>query len=257
MYLFSQAVLVLDSSLVDADDYWSSKARKLLNLTVEEVRSLKEFSKCESIRQFVDLNEKVQQTLAQLKVYTELDLSTLTRLYSIPYEKLNYFNQMIAQLLSEINDLPASILQLSILDPVKTDFFLQGYTQDKLTNSLLEGIMLALEQNYRGLTYLALVDCDMDPKRALTLNLILQGDLIRLRHLNFNKNPLLKERGVNSIITTANTFAATEVCMLQFADCGLNAQAAIRISRHLAQPENRVGRNLKLLNLNGDTASFH
>ena len=124
MYLFSQAVLVLDSSLVDADDYWSSKARKLLNLTVEEVRSLKEFSKCESIRQFVDLNEKVQQTLAQLKVYTELDLSTLTRLYSIPYEKLNYFNQMIAQLLSEINDLPASILQLSILDPVKTDFFL-------------------------------------------------------------------------------------------------------------------------------------
>ena len=113
-------------------------------------------------------------------------------------------------------------------------------------------MIAALEQNRRSLTYLALIDCDMDPKRALTLQLILQGDLIRLKHINLNKNPLLKERGVNSIINLANSFAATEVSMLQFAECGLDAQAAIRISRHLAQPENQVGRNLKLLNLAGN-----
>ena len=75
-------------------------------------------------------------------------------------------------------------------------------------------MIAALEQNRRSLTHLALIDCDMDPKRALTLQLILQGDLIRLKHINLNKNPLLKERGVNSIINLANSFAATEVSML-------------------------------------------
>ena len=35
MYLFSQSILLLDSNLTDEDDYWSSKARKLFNLTVD------------------------------------------------------------------------------------------------------------------------------------------------------------------------------------------------------------------------------
>ena len=40
--------------------------------------------------------------------------------------------------------------------------------------------------------------------------------------------------------------------MLQFAECGLDAQAAIRLSRYLAQPENQIGHHLKLLNLSGN-----
>ena len=65
------------------------------------------------------------------------------------------------------------MLQLSIEDAAETDFKLQGYKQDHLTSILLEGIMHALEKNYKNLTYLALIDCDIDPKRAQILQLIL------------------------------------------------------------------------------------
>ena len=65
--------------------------------------------------------------------------------------------------------------------------------------------MNALEKNYKNLTYIALIDCEIDPKRALILQLILQGDnLSRLKHLNLSRNALLKERGVHSVIKMAN-----------------------------------------------------
>ena len=85
MYSIAQALLILDANVLNEDDYWSMKARKFLNLTTSELRSLKEYSHCETIRQFVDFNDKVQQSLGQMQVYTDMDLSSLTRLYSITY----------------------------------------------------------------------------------------------------------------------------------------------------------------------------
>ena len=64
--------------------------------------------------------------------------------------------------------------------------------------------MIALDHNYINLTYLALVDCDIDTKRAQSLQIIFQGSHISLKHLNLSKNHLLKERGVNSVIQIAN-----------------------------------------------------
>lgn len=59
MYSISQALLFLDANMTNEDEYWSMKARKFLNMTADEIRSLKEYSKCETIREFIDLNDKV------------------------------------------------------------------------------------------------------------------------------------------------------------------------------------------------------
>lgn len=50
MYLFSKAILMLDSALPNPDDYWSSQARKLFNLNIVEAKLLCDYAKCSTLR---------------------------------------------------------------------------------------------------------------------------------------------------------------------------------------------------------------
>lgn len=57
----------------------------------------------------------------------------------------------------------------------------------------------------------------------MAFELLLKSGLVQLKHLNVSGNQLLKERGVNTIVKVANSFAASELSMLQVAECGLDS----------------------------------
>ena len=129
---------------------------------------------------------------------------------------MNLINLDLEQLHSEINALSPKIFNLKNHDTDRKSVKLEGFHTDTLTDELLESCLTALTFNVPNLEYLALTDCEIDPKRARILQFLIgEGlqPLTRLKHLNFSRNPL-RERGIQSIIGTINALKGSNVTML-------------------------------------------
>ena len=135
----------------------------------------------------------------QLQLFNDSDIGTLNRLYMMKPEKMRYFSQNIEQIASELKLLPPAIFNLHVTDTGRKEVFLQGYANDILTDAMVETIVILTGMNFKNLQYFGMVDCQLDIKRARSLNLIFSDGLSRLRHINLSKNPL-REKGIHSVL---------------------------------------------------------
>ena len=70
----------------------------MFNITVEEAKALFEFTKQETIEEYVDLIDAKRMAMGQAYVLNETDVAEISRIYGVKPEKLNYFNLNIDQL---------------------------------------------------------------------------------------------------------------------------------------------------------------
>ena len=59
MFLVSQALLNFDKSLTDGVNYWSERARVLLNITRDEADIYKKFTNKDTIKEYIELSDEL------------------------------------------------------------------------------------------------------------------------------------------------------------------------------------------------------
>ena len=88
---------------------------------------------------------------------------------------------------------------MHVRDTGRKEVLLQGYSNDILTDAMVETVVILTGMNFKNLQYFGMVDCQLDIKRARFLNLIFSEGLPRLRHINLSKNPL-REKGIHAVL---------------------------------------------------------
>ena len=157
--MVAQALQAFNSPLTKEKDYWSERARVIMNITRDEADILRQFTKKDSIEEYVALSDEKKMKNGQLQIFNDSDIATIERIYGLKPERVKYFNSNIEQINTELKLLPPYIFEMRKRDNERTSVELNGYTVELLTDTLLESVLSMADQNFKNLQHLALIDC--------------------------------------------------------------------------------------------------
>ena len=151
MFMVAQALQAFNSPLTKENDYWSERARVIMNITRDEADILRQFTKKDSIEEYVALSDEKKRKNGQLQIFNDSDIATIERIYGLKPERVKYFNSNIEQINTELKLLPPYIFEMRKRDNERTSVELNGYTVELLTDTLLESVLSMADQNFKNL----------------------------------------------------------------------------------------------------------